>query len=126
MTNRLESHELSAMKILQKFFDEPIIALEPTDDYKRKTPDFVADGKQWALKSPVTSRLKTLEKRFKEALKQSKFIILDLRKIALEEQKTIKYLENLIVEHMSVKCLLIITNKKAVVDLTAHVRYNKK
>lgn len=46
-----------------------------------KTPDFVAGGVLWEVKSPTSDNLRVVQKRIREAVHQSRDIIFDSRRM---------------------------------------------
>lgn len=54
-----------------------------------KTPDFLAGGVFWEVKSPTSDKLKVIEKRLREAIHQSRDIIFDSRRVRKLSDKQI-------------------------------------
>ncbi|WP_394335910.1 hypothetical protein [Adlercreutzia equolifaciens] len=54
-----------------------------------KTPDFLAGGVFWEVKSPTSDKLKVIEKRLREAVHQSRDIIFDSRRMRKLSDKQI-------------------------------------
>ena len=54
-----------------------------------KTPDFLAGGVFWEVKSPTSDKLKVIEKRLREAVHQSRDIIFDSRRMRRLSDKQI-------------------------------------
>lgn len=54
-----------------------------------KTPDFLARGVFWEVKSPTSDKLKVIEKRLREAVHQSRDIIFDSRRMRKLSDKQI-------------------------------------
>lgn len=126
MAAKLEEHEKTALRILEQFFDCAIDIIEPINGSKRSSPDFIAHGVAWELKSPQTGSFVTLEKRLNEASRQSKFIVLDLRRMKIAENKTLMRLQSLLVKHKRIRKLLCIRKEEAVLEITRQRNYNKQ
>ena len=58
--------------------------LVPIDDYKRKTADISMLGVVWELKSPTGTSRSTIGNQFRRASQQSRNIVIDTRRTALE------------------------------------------
>ena len=91
--------------------------LEPINSYKRTTPDIIINGQRWEIKSPTTTKLSTFENRFKDASHQSKYIVMDLRRLQIDEDKALRYLERLIRLHRRVQRVLVIKKDASIVGL---------
>ena len=79
-----EQHEIDAAWILARHFRCVVEFLTPVDDYKRKTADIVMLGVQWEMKSPIGASKSTIGNQFSVAKKQSRNIIIDTRRTAIE------------------------------------------
>lgn len=84
LADRPEDHELSAALILAAYFKADVVFLRPES---RKTPDIEVDGTKWEIKSPKGNGKKTIENNLRAARKQSRNIVIDLRRIKLHQQK---------------------------------------
>ena len=79
-----------------KFFanrGKDIVFLKPSRIPNVHTPDILMDGVEWEMKAPVGSSKRTIEVNFRKAVKQSKYIIFDLRAINVPEKQCIAQLE---------------------------------
>ena len=88
-----EQHEIDAAWILARHFQCAVEFLTPVDDYKRKTADIVMLGIQWEMKSPIGASKSTIGNQFSIAKKQSRNIIIDTRRTAIEYEKIEKVIE---------------------------------
>lgn len=80
LKDRPEDHELSAALILAAYFKTDATFLRPRS---RKTSDVEINGTKWEIKSPRGNSKKTIENNLRAARKQSRNIVLDLRRIKL-------------------------------------------
>ncbi len=85
-----------------------IIFLKPSSIPNTHTPDFKMDGVEWETKCPVGNGKRTIEENFRKAVKQSKYLIFDLRKIKIPEKQAITQLEREFSARPYLKRLLII------------------
>jgi len=88
MKNPPQPHEIEAAEIVAEHFNYVIQFLEPLDDYKRKTPDVVMNGKIVEIKSPEgKSRKVTVRRQFDRATKQlANEMIFDGRRAKLTDE----------------------------------------
>ena len=86
--NPPQQHEIDAAETVAKKFGYTIQFLEPLDDYKRKTPDVVMNGKIVEIKSPEgKSRKLTVRRQFDRATKQlANEMIFDGRRTKLPDE----------------------------------------
>lgn len=125
MAQELYSHEFSAIRILEIYFSTAISVITPVDSYKRKTADIIIHNVEWEIKSPQTSSLKTLETRFKEAGRQSKYIVIDLRRSKLNDSAAINRLGSLLIQHKRIRRVLCISKSGDVIEIKRRPVYNK-
>jgi hypothetical protein len=92
-----------------------VLFLKPINQIGVRTPDILLDNEKYELKSPVSNRPRTINKRFREALMQSPRIIFDLRNIKGDTRN----LEKLLAKwFMATKCkkLVLITKEQKTID----------
>lgn len=65
------------------------------------------DGVEWELKCPQGSSKRTIERLYRTAAKQSKYIIFVLRRSSLSEPNAIQQLRREFTDHKSKKLLII-------------------
>ena len=82
--------------------------IKPSNIEGTNTPDFVMSGRMWEVKSPTGSSKRTYEDSLKKAVRQSKNVIFDLRRIKnIDENKCFQVLiRNLYLSEL--ECLLVI------------------
>ena len=68
--------EISAAYILADFFQADVKFI-PRENHK--TPDYLIDGVKWELKSPTGTGKYNIQHCLQDALKQSSYIIIDVR-----------------------------------------------
>ncbi|MDR0887315.1 MAG: hypothetical protein LBM97_01345 [Candidatus Nomurabacteria bacterium] len=116
--NSVEPHEIEVAKIISTHLNTDILFLEPIDFYKVKTADFVANGLEWEIKSPIgNSKRETVRQQFRKASKQAKNIVLDGRRTKLEDDFILKQIERGLQNHRSIKKLLFITKDEKVLEI---------
>ena len=87
-----EKHELNTARYFAAM-GKDIIFLEPSGIPKVHTPDILMDGVEWEIKSPDGKSRRTIENNIRDAVKQSHYIIFDLRRIQVPEKTCISQLE---------------------------------
>jgi len=87
-----EKHEYETAKYFaNRGFDVKFI--KPSNIKGTNTPDFIMAGKMWETKSPTGSGERTYEDNLKKAIKQSRNVIFDLRRLKeTDEQRCLKVL----------------------------------
>ena len=102
-----EKHEFEAAKF---FADrgKDIVFIKPSDIPGVHTPDIKMDGVEWELKCPQGDSKRTIEQNFRKAMKQSQYIIFDLRRIKVSEKLCLAQLKEFFDTKKRVKRLLII------------------
>lgn len=101
-----EKHELATAKYFAAL-GKDVVFLPPSNIKEVYRPDILMDGVEWEIKSPQGKSRRTVEKLFRHASQQSKYIIFDLRRSNLPEDICINQLERSF-SHKRVKRLLII------------------
>ena len=111
----LEKHESETIV----FFTErgyDIELIPPSNSPKAKTPDFIMNGVAWEMKSPQGKSKTSLEHILKKAIKQSKNIIIDLRRSKLKEEIAIKEIKKRYNQTNSCRKLKIITKSQNLLE----------
>ena len=110
-----KEHEMSAALIMAYPFKANVIFLRPE---RKKTPDIAVDGVKWEIKSPKGNGKKTIDNNLRAAHKQSRNVVLDLRRAKLHQSKAearIRYY--LGAGSHKIKRLKIITKTHKVIDI---------
>jgi len=108
-------HELSAALILAYHFKTDVIFLRPE---RKKTPDIEVNGTKWEIKSPIGNGKKTIDNNMRAAHKQSRNVVLDLRRTKLHQNKTIARINYyLSTGPHKIKHLKIITKTQKIIEI---------
>lgn len=112
--NRLiQPHEPLVATILSWTGDD-VYFLTPT---RLHTADIKFRELQWEIKSPKGSSSRTIENNMRNALKQSRNIIIDLQRIKQPEQNCIREIQRQAKLIHSIKHIIIITKQKQIIQL---------
>lgn len=112
-----EKHELETAR----FFAErghDIEFIPPNYSPEVHTPDIIMDGVAWEIKCPKGKSKRTIENNFRKAAKQSRNIIIDLRRINLKENICITQIRRELQGRPYIKRLLIIKRNEELIDVT--------
>src|SRR5690349_13475570 len=107
-----KGHELSAALILAYHFKTDVTFLRPK--YAR-TPDVDVSGVKWEIKSPMGNGRRTIDNNFNEARRQSKNIVIDLRRIKMHQSKANARINFYLSTPHHFKRVLVITKSKKVI-----------
>lgn len=111
----VEQHELDVAKVLNKIGKDVEFILPSRVKFSR-TPDIKMDGLLWEIKSPKGSSSRTIENNLRCALKQSKNIIIDLRRIKIEETRAISQINKQFKYSNLINRIIIIKQNKEILD----------
>lgn len=110
-----KDHEMSAALLLAYHFKTNVIFLRPEP---RKTPDIDANGTKWEIKSPKGNAKKTIDNNLRTARKQSRHIVLDLRRAKLHQSKAEARIHHYLVSGPhNIKQIKIITKHRKIIDI---------
>ena len=117
-----EAHEIQTALFLKKY-GKKIIFLAPKNQNHVKTPDIKMDGKLWEIKSPRSAGARTIEAAFRQAIKQSENVIFDLGNSKATDSANLSRLRNVygLIHGKKVKNLIVITKKRALLDLNEEI-----
>lgn len=113
----VEQHELDVAKVLNKLGKDVEFIL-PSRVHFSRTPDIKMDGMFWEIKSPKGSSSRTIENNLRTALKQSKNIIIDLRRIKIDETKAISQIAKQFKYSKLIRKIIIIKQNKEILDIS--------
>jgi len=113
---RIELHEYNTIKFFLKM-GEDIEQIVPSNTPYARRPDFWMRQLPWEVKCPTTSRTRAVEDLFYSALGQSQNVIFDLRRLRVDDKKTIELLGRLFTTARRVRRLLIITKKGKLMEM---------
>lgn len=113
--NRPKEHELSAAILIANYFKSDIVFLRPSC---QRTPDLNIKGTKWELKSPLGDGKNTIKNNLHNARKQSTNIILDLRRIKMNQAKALSNINYYFSSHRSqIRRLLVITKSEEILEI---------
>lgn len=112
--------ERSAARIFAQYYRVDVEFLKPRNGYKQKTPDFIAGGLYWEIKTPTGSSERSIRKHFRRALKQSVNVIIDSRDTKLDQYKIATTLYQLSLEHRKIRKLIHLTSSSDLHELYIH------
>lgn len=81
------------------------------------TPDIIVNGIRWEIKSPIGEGKFLMANTIQKAVKQSRNIIIDLRRTKRHQDKCLRELEKEFQKSKSVLRLKIITKDSKIIDL---------
>lgn len=103
-----EEHEFETANYFADL-GKDIVFLRPSQIPHTHTPDIKMDGVEWEIKCPTGNGKYTIEENFRKAIKQSKYIIFDLRHVKLPENQCIAQLKREFESRTYLQRLYIIT-----------------
>ncbi len=112
----LEQHELTTITFFLEH-GKNIELIPPSLTPKSKTPDFIMDGIAWEMKSPQGKSIITIERALHRGARQSRHIILDLRRMKIPDAKMQTYVKRQFQLFRSIKKLKIILTSGKIIDL---------
>ena len=113
---KIKPAELEAAYILSNHFKADVHVLSPSKGFMIKTADFIIKNKEYELKSPITSNVKSIEKKIKHSTQQSNHLIIDMRRSNINEKKMISICENMLSNLKKLSEILLIVNNKKIID----------
>ena len=97
-----EKHEFETAKFFAEM-GKDIVFLKPSG-----MPDIHMEGNEWEIKCPEGKSKRTIEENFRKAVRQSRYIIFDLRWVKLPEQQCLSQLQKEFDVRRYLKRLLVI------------------
>ena len=113
---RPEPHEIDTINFLAEL-GRDILILKPSRAKGSRTPDIRMDNRDWEIKSPKGKSSRTIENNFRAAIRQSGFIIFDLRRMQLADEKCLVNLNKEFLPRKAAKTLLVITKDRELLDI---------
>lgn len=112
----LQPHELATIVFFTELgFDIELIPKSQTKGTHK--PDIIMLGLEWEIKSPKGEGKSLIKNTLQKALRQSRNIIIDLRRTKRHQEKCIVELEREFNYSKSIKRLKIITKNGRLIDL---------
>ncbi len=113
--DRPKDHEMSAALILAShYFKTDIVFLRPQAN---RTPDIEVNGVRWEIKSPMGNGKKTIDNNFRMARKQSRNIVIDLRRIKMHQSKANARIRFFLSTPHRFKRVIVIAKDQKIVDI---------
>ena len=117
LKNPPEKHELNTAKYFSdKGFDVEFIP--PSNIPGVHRPDILMQGVEWEIKCPQGKGKRTIDKLIKQAVKQSHYIVVDLRRIKISTKRSLSQLETQFNLKTYIKKLLAITKEGELVEFS--------
>lgn len=111
----LEDHEYKTVKLLLEHgYDIELIP--PMQVKGMNTPDIQFDGIVWEIKSPTGGGKHTIKHNIQNAKRQSRNVIIDLRRCGLPEERAIKESEHHFSLSKRLQRMKIITKSEEILD----------
>ena len=112
-----EPHEEETARFLANKLGFNIEFLEPVYQKGAHTPDIKMNNMFWELKAPKGDAKHTIQHSLRKALSQSKYVIFDLRRMKMPDNKAIAELKQKFEMVKIIKRILIITKSHILLDL---------
>jgi len=110
-----EPHELDTANVFAAL-GKDIEFIRPSRTQNSHTPDIMMDGILWEIKCPMGKHKKNIANVFRRAVKQSKYIIIDIRKIKISEEEAVTEVQRNAKLVKSLKKLKVV-GEKDVIDI---------
>ena len=101
-----EAHELKTAQYFANM-GKDICFIQPSNIPGIHRPDILMDGVEWEIKSPEGKSKRTIEKNYRIASLQSKYIIFDLRRINVPENQCLSQLKHEFLDKKTRRLLII-------------------
>ncbi|MCL1901585.1 MAG: hypothetical protein FWG57_08980 [Endomicrobia bacterium] len=111
-----ELHELETARFFNKL-GKDVEFLVPSYTKNSKTPDIKMDNILWEMKAPKGGSNRTIENNLRAALKQSANLILDLRRIKLNERKALFQINRAFKLSKKIIRVLVVKKNKSLLDI---------
>lgn len=113
----LKTHENATVVFLtEQGFDVELIP--KSNQQGVHTPDIIVNGIKWEIKSPKGGGSSLMKNTIQKALKQSCFVIIDLRRTKRHQEKCLRELERQFSNSKSIKKLLVITKANKTIEFS--------
>lgn len=113
----LEEHEYRTVKFLVEHgFDIELIP--PSVIKGLQMPDLMINGIQWEMKAPEGAGKKTIENTMQNAARQSRNVVIDLRRCRLPEDKALRDINFHFKASKRIKRVMVITKDENLIDLS--------
>lgn len=114
----VDVHEKIAVDFLAIKLGSDITFLVPNRQRGQKTPDIEMNGLLWEIKSPRGKSSRTIENNLRSALRQSSYIIVDLRRMdgRIPTRNYIAEIERRFNDARTIKHIIVITRHEDTID----------
>lgn len=112
----LKQHEYETVVFLTNLGHD-IELIPPSRIPNAHTPDFKMDGLLWEMKCPRGRGKYLIRDTITTALKQSEYIIIDLRRVRLHQTKCLHDIEKFFHTYKRIKRIIVITKNTKLLDL---------
>lgn len=114
----LDPHEKRSADFLAIERSADITFLVPNRQKGQKTPDIEMGGLLWEIKSPKGKGSRTIENTLRQAVKQSPYVVLDLRRMdgRVPTKRFLGIVEQQFKQNRSLKHIIIITRQETSID----------
>lgn len=109
-------HEYAAYLVLANH-GKTIRLICPSAKYKTSSADFEMDKLIWELKSPQGKGKYVMRDTLRQAAKQSRNIVIDLRRTKLNQEKAINQLHKHFLLEKRLSRIIIITKEQKILDI---------
>ena len=116
--HKIRSAELDAAGILANHFRTTVRVLRKSERFMESSADFEIAGISYELKTPITSSVRSIKNLIQDATKQSKNVVIDIRKSRITEQKMIPICTERLENLKKLKKIVLIVNKKIVLEFS--------
>ena len=108
LKNPPEKAEFEVAKVFSDL-GKDVVFIPPSSIPYQRRPDILMDGVEWEIKCPEGNSKRTIENNIRSAEKQSGYIIIDLRRIKLSEQRCLSDIELNFKTKIRIKRIIVIT-----------------
>jgi hypothetical protein len=115
--NPPEPHEVDAALVLSRHYQTTVEFIVPVDDYKRKSADILMHNVEWEIKCPTGDSKSTIRNQFRRASRQSKCVIIDVRRTKLKYESIEKEVLFQINERPYIKKVILIDKFEKVIEI---------
>lgn len=113
----LAEHEWNTIELLLNL-GYNIELVKPSDIKDMHQPDIIVDNVYWEIKSPKGGAKNTIRHNLKRAEKQSKNVIIDLRRCGFTDEQAIREIKRIFSISKRIKKIKIITKSENVLDFS--------
>lgn len=111
----LKEHEYATVKLfLEQGYDVELIP--PSRIKGLRMPDIMLQGVPWEMKSPQGDGKKTIKNTIQNASHQSEYIIVDLRRCKISDDKALKDIDRYFKLSRRLKRLKVVTKDQKILD----------